>query len=216
MDYLLRDSHYTGVAYGIVDSDRICSSISLRRGGLALTERGLSAAESLLVARFTMFTTVYLHKTVRIASRMLQESIALAIEDGTLEPCFALGMSDAKMLELLCSSPKGGQLAERLRKRRLYKKAFGVPLARLKGSAKEAEGELSEKCGCSVLVDLPRLSAETKILLEKEGGKTVPLSRESELVSSLQRMQKSRLEALVICEEKSAPKVGRAAAGLFG
>jgi len=215
MDYLLRDSHYTGVAYGIIDSDRICSSLSMHRSGLALQERGLSAAESLLVARFTMFTTVYLHKTVRIASRMLQQSISLAIGDGTLEPCFAIGMSDARMLSVLCSSPKGGELAERLRKRRLYKKAHGVPLSKLRGNATEIEEELSAKCGCEVLLDLPRLSAETRIMLEKDGH-AVPLARQSELVASLQKMQKSRLEALVICEEKNIKKVSQSAQKLLG
>ncbi|MEM4633670.1 MAG: HD domain-containing protein [Candidatus Anstonellaceae archaeon] len=216
MDYLLRDSHYTGVAYGVIDSDRVCSSLELSRKGILLTERGLAAAESLLVARFTMFSAVYLHKTVRIASRMLQESIRLAIEDETLEPCHAIGMSDAKMLETLCQSEKGREYAERLKKRRLYKKAFAIPLSKMKCSAKEAEEEISSKCGCNALIDLPRLSAETKIMLAREDGKIVPLYDQSELVSSLQRMQKSRLEAIVMCEEKYAEKVAAASKKVLG
>ena len=215
MDYLLRDSHYTGVAYGVIDAERICSSLEMKHGGLLLCERGLSAAENLLVARFTMFSTVYLHKTVRIASRMLQQAITLAISDGTLQPCFAIGMSDAKMLEALGSSPAAGEYASRLKGRRLYKKAYGIPLARLAGHQAEIEGELSEKCDCSVLLDIPRLSAETSIKMEK-GGKISPLSRQSELVSSLQRMQKSRLEALVICGERHVKKVSEAAKRLLG
>jgi len=124
-------------------------------------------------------------------------------------------MSDARMLSVLCSSPKGGELAERLRKRRLYKKAHGVPLSKLRGNATEIEEELSAKCGCEVLLDLPRLSAETRIMLEKDGH-AVPLARQSELVASLQKMQKSRLEALVICEEKNIKKVSQSAQKLLG
>jgi len=215
MDYLLRDSHYTGVAYGVIDSDRICSTLRMRKDGLVLSERGLEAAESLLVARFTMFSTVYLHKTVRIASRMLQEAISLALEDGTLEACNALGMSDAKMLEVLCGSKAGGDFAVRLKLRRLYKKAHSVPIAKMRTKQSEAEELLSDRCGCPVLLDVPKLSAETHVRLERGGGRDVPLSSASELVASLQKMQKSRLDVLVMCEEKNVKKVAAAAERLL-
>lgn len=214
MDYLLRDSHYTGVAYGVIDTDRICSSVELGKNGLVLSERGLEAAESLLVARFTMFSTVYLHKTVRIASRMLQEAISLSLADGSLEACHAIGMSDSRMLDVLCCSKNGKEFAERLRKRRLYKKALGIPVAKMGMKQHEAEELLSGKCGCSVLVDFPKLSAETHIMLERD-GKMMPLAKASELVASLQKMQKSRLEVLVICEERHAKKVAEKAQRLL-
>lgn len=215
MDYLLRDSHYTGVAYGVIDADRICSCLSLTKQGLALQGRGLEAAENLLVARFTMFSTVYLHKTVRIASRMLQEAIVLALDDGTFEAERAKQMSDSQMLDALCASKKGGEYAMRLKERKLYKKAHSVRASEMKMGAKKAEEELSEQCGCPVLVDMPKLSNEAHIMLEEKGGQ-VPLSEASELVLSLQKMQKKRLEALIICEEKNVKKVGEAARKLLG
>ena len=215
MDYLLRDSHYTGVAYGVIDADRICSTLSLSSRGLVLQERGLEAAESLLVARFTMFSTVYLHKTVRIASRMLQQSISLAIGDGTLIPEDAKGMTDAAMLAVLTRSAKGGDFAMRLKERRLYKKAYSLPLDAMKMKAESAESSLSGKCGCPVLIDVPKLSLEASIKVESEDGKQVPISSASELVASLQKMQRSRLEVLVMCEEKDVKKVGLAAKRLL-
>jgi len=215
MDYLLRDSHYTGVAYGVVDADRIASTLSLGKGGIMLQERGLEAAESLLVARFTMFSTVYLHKTVRIASRMLQHSISLAIEDGTLSPPDASQMTDFSMLATLSRSAKGGDAALRLKERRLYKKAYSLPLEKMKGRAETAEEELSQKCGCTVLIDVPKLSLEASIKVENEDGKQAPISSASELVASLQKMQRSRLEVLVMCEEKNMKKVLLAAKKLL-
>lgn len=215
MDYLLRDSHYTGVAYGVIDADRICSTLSLDKSGLVLQERGLEAAESLLVARFTMFSTVYLHKTVRIASRMLQQSISLAIEDGTLVPEEAKAMSDAAMLAVLSRSAKGGEFAMRLKERRLYKKAYSLPLEKMKLKAETAEAELSQKCGCPALIDVPKLSLEASIKVQGEDGSLSPISSASELVASLQKMQQSRLEALVMCEEKDVKKVAAAAKRLF-
>ena len=207
MDYLLRDSHYTGVAYGVVDADRIASTLSIGKEGIMLQERGLEAAESLLVARFTMFSTVYLHKTVRIASRMLQHSISLAIGDGTLAPQDASQMTDFSMLATLSRSAKGGDAALRLKERRLYKKACSLPLEKMKMHAEAAEEELSQKCGCTVLVDIPRLSLEASIKVQSEDGSLSPISSASKLVASLQKMQRSRLEVLVVCEEKNIKKV---------
>jgi len=215
MDYLLRDSHYTGVAYGVVDCDRIASSVVLTKKGLAIRERGLEAAESLLVARFTMFSTVYLHKTVRIASRMLQRAITLALEDGTLDAQASLCFSDSQMLDALCNSKKGGEYATRLKSRRLFKKAHSLPLSKLHMGATHVEKALSEKCGCAVLVDVPRLSLEASVKVETDHG-LVPISSASPLVASLQKMQKSRLDALVICEEKDVKKVQKAAEKLLG
>jgi hypothetical protein len=216
MDYLLRDSHYTGVAYGVIDTQRICTSVSLGKHGLLIRERGLEAAESLLVARVTMFSTVYLHKTVRIASRMLQQAIMLALEDGTLVEDDFLSFGDSQALDALVNSPCAHEYAARIRKRRLFKKAYSAPIAKMQLPARKAEDELSASCGCPVLVDIPNLSTRAHMLLEKKNGKTVPLSRESELVSALVAMQSHRLEALVMCDERHVAKVARAAKRLFG
>ena len=216
MDYLLRDSHYTGVAYGVIDTQRICASVSLGKKGLLIRERGLEAAESLLVARATMFSTVYLHKTVRIASRMLQEAIMLALDDGTLVEDDFLSFGDSQALDALAGSPHAKWYVEKIHKRRLFKKAYGVPMASMKVPARKAEEELSRACGCNVLIDIPALSTHAHILLEKKNGKTLPLARESELVSALVAMQTHRLSALVICEERNVAKVARAAKRMFG
>jgi len=214
MDYLLRDSHYTGVAYGVIDSDRVCSTAGMDSKGVFITERGLLAAESLLVARFTMFSTVYLHKTVRIASRMLQQALLLAIGDGTLQPESALHLGDSQVLASLLESPSACELSRRLSYRRLYKKAFSLPLSSLGLRQEEAEEELSRKCGCSVLLDIPRLSLKSKIRLEY-GGRKSPLASASELVASLQKMQESRLDVLVMCEERFVKKVAAEAKKAF-
>lgn len=217
MDYLLRDSHYTGVAYGVIDSERLCSSIAFSKGVPVLTERGLEAAESLLVARFMMFSTVYLHKTVRIASRMLQQAISCALSDGTLEACHAIGMSDARMLDSLMESKDGRLFAKGILLRRLFKKAHSVPIgvfSKLKAKPEKLERELSEACGCSVLLDIPRLSTATQVKLLRD-GKEVPLNKASELVASLQKTQVGRLDVIVVCEEKNSAKVRSAAEKLF-
>jgi len=212
MDYLLRDSHYTGVAYGVIDADRICSTLKMGRDGIILTEGGLSAAESLLVARFTMFNTVYFHKTVRIASRMLQEAIKIALKEDVLEPSSVLDMNDYSMLEALKAS-SAKEIVESIQKRRLYKKVCNIPISFV-SQTNQIEQELSEKCGCRVLADVPKISVKTKIKFEKEDGKVVLLSEESELVASLQKMQNNRLDIMLMCEEKFVNKVKKSAENL--
>jgi len=66
LDYLKRDSHYTGVAYGVIDTDRLLGTIEVFNGDLVVDRSGLSAVEGILVARALMFSSVYLHRTVRI------------------------------------------------------------------------------------------------------------------------------------------------------
>ena len=71
LDYLVRDSHYTGVAYGVIDLDRLLETIQIFNGDLVVDKGGLSAVEGMLVARALMFSAVYFHKTVRISELML-------------------------------------------------------------------------------------------------------------------------------------------------
>ena len=58
MDYLLRDSHNTGVAYGVIDYERIISNLTLE-DGLVLDIKGVQPAEGALVSRYFMYPSVY-------------------------------------------------------------------------------------------------------------------------------------------------------------
>ena len=87
-DYLLRDSLHCGVKYGIYDLDRLLVTTTLGIDPetedviLGVTEGGWHVAESLVIARYQMFSQIYFHKTRRAYDHMLQEAIKNAI--GTL------------------------------------------------------------------------------------------------------------------------------------
>jgi len=84
MDYLIRDSFYCGVNYGLVDIHRLIDSIEISKDyqmQFDIAARG--ALESFLVARYEMFLNVYYHKTVRSVEVMLVKLIGAA--DKTLE-----------------------------------------------------------------------------------------------------------------------------------
>ncbi len=80
MDYLLRDSYFTGVEYGKVDIHRVIDSLDVVDRHLALDNAALYAFEAILIARYEMFKAVYFHRTVRAAELMLVHSMMLADE----------------------------------------------------------------------------------------------------------------------------------------
>ncbi len=80
MDYLFRDSLHAGVPYGRhFDQQRLIGSLCLNRDGdgLAITDKGKTAAELLVFARYVMFSEVYWHHGVRSATAMLQRAFFL-------------------------------------------------------------------------------------------------------------------------------------------
>jgi uncharacterized protein len=78
MDYLLRDSYFTGVEYGKVDVHRIINSFEVVKDKLAISQAALFAFEALMIARYEMFRAVYFHRTVRAAELMIIKSMILA------------------------------------------------------------------------------------------------------------------------------------------
>jgi len=71
MDYLNRDSFFTGVHEGVIGYDRIIKMLSVQDGELVVEEKGIYSIEKFLIARRIMYWQVYLHKTVLSAERML-------------------------------------------------------------------------------------------------------------------------------------------------
>jgi HD superfamily phosphohydrolase len=92
MDYLLRDSYYTGAGFGRVTIERIIDSFEVYQDHLALQKDALSTFESLAIARYEMFKSVYFHKTVRAAESMVLRAFQLC--DSQLQ------LSNTKNLEL--------------------------------------------------------------------------------------------------------------------
>lgn len=71
LDYLNRDSFFTGVSEGVIGYDRIIKMLNVANGELVVEEKGLYSIEKFLIARRIMYWQVYLHKTVMAAEVML-------------------------------------------------------------------------------------------------------------------------------------------------
>jgi len=80
MDYLTRDSFFTGVSEGVIGYDRILKMLTVHEGQLMIEEKGLYSVEKFLVARRQMYWQVYLHKTVLAAEKMIVKIMQRARE----------------------------------------------------------------------------------------------------------------------------------------
>ncbi len=88
LDYLARDSFFTGVSEGVVGYERILKMLTVHNGELVVEEKGIHSIEKFLISRRFMYWQVYLHKTVLSSELMLvkilQRAKQLAKEHTTL------------------------------------------------------------------------------------------------------------------------------------
>ncbi len=217
IDYLLRDAHYTGVAYGVVDHPRILSTLRWSAGAPALRAGGLEAAESMIMARFEMFHAVYYHHAVRIIRAMLQAAIRSALHEQRFDWEAAQIDGDSRMLVRLRTIPSARGWVEALEARHLYKRALMADWKMIgRKERKEAENgglaeALSARCGCDVLVSPPEAfkSRTTIAMLMPQGA--MPLEEASPLVGSLQNAAEARAQLLIAAPEKNVKRVAEAA-----
>jgi len=131
LDYLSRDSWMCGVPYGLIDVDRLLTSLvpvsdAAGRSVVAIHDKGLAALESLLFAKYQMYRTVYWHHAVRSATAMFKRLVRDAIATGRVRvEDVALATDDGLIHELQRDDPTG--LAQALRERRLAKRALDLP-----------------------------------------------------------------------------------------
>jgi HD superfamily phosphohydrolase len=232
LDYLIRDAHYTGVAYGVIDLDRLVETFDIFNGDLVIDRGGLTAVEGMLVARALMFTSVYFHKTVRISELML----AKAVESLGPDDIFSMHrMTDATLLARL--EAEGGycrEIATLIKYRRLFKKAYAVPAMEIAEgdwdkveayggmrARRAAEERIARKAGLApghVIIDVPSTElpvSEPRISLTdvriKDGSKVHMLPRMSPIAASLQSRRAHEWALMVACPEKHRVKVGKVA-----
>ncbi|MCX8143398.1 MAG: HD domain-containing protein [Bacteroidia bacterium] len=80
LDYLLRDSFFTGVSEGVIGTDRIIKMLTVVNDKLVVEKKGIYSIEKFLIARRLMYWQVYLHKTVLSAENMLVKILLRAKE----------------------------------------------------------------------------------------------------------------------------------------
>ena len=232
MDYLMRDSHYTGVAYGIIDRGRLLSMLRIRNGDLVVESGGIPAVEGMLVARALMYTSVYFHRTVRITELMLAKA---AEKMGRKEMDSARKQNDSGFIAALREHDDfSKKLLTSLKYRRLYKTALVWKLSdmgegqigMLRGLCSYREKVAVEERICrragvpqgTVVVDVPGeeiLMSEPRLAKVNigilENNRVKPLSRVSPLASALQLRKVQDWVLLVACPPEYRADVKKAA-----
>jgi len=198
IEYLTRDARMCGVPYGTVDVDRLIHSITLVPSEgvktVAVHEKGVSALESLLFAKYQMYRNVYWHHAVRSATAMFKRLVRSAVRRGDLQIDWIANSTDEALMEALYRLPDA-PLAGRLRSRRLYKRLVDVPATDLAcGSGDwmsknpdllervedQLARELRQEPG-DLLIDFPAKPAMLAVdipMLTRDGG-TVQMGREA-------------------------------------
>jgi hypothetical protein len=115
IDYLARDSYFTGVNLLPFDFRRIVSVLMKRDGIIYIENKGIPAIESLLISRFLMYKSVYFHKTVRIIQKMISRAVDLAHPGAE-----SVQMNDGQFFDLV-GNGAGESIVERVSRRDLVK-----------------------------------------------------------------------------------------------
>ena len=200
IDYLRRDSLFCGVPYGSVDVERLLEALTLARETpaapleVAVTEKGLSALESLLFAKYQMFRNVYWHHGVRSATVVFRRLVEGALEAGLLAREDLAGPTDEELLGLLAARmrerpapPILDRLLEALVDRRLPKRVLelqgdelpadiGTWMPGRRELVRRVEDRLAREWGRepgSVLLDYPanpRMLDLRLLLVRRRGG----------------------------------------------
>jgi uncharacterized protein len=130
IDYLSRDARMCGVPYGTVDVDRLLTTLTLvttsgGRDEVGVQEKGVSALESLLFAKYQMYRNVYWHHAVRSATCMFKRAVRGAVARGSVTVEGIAEATDDGLMEHLITRD-GNALAAAIRARRLHKRALDL------------------------------------------------------------------------------------------
>lgn len=222
-DYLLRDSHHIGVAYGHYDLDRLIATLTAvidpktDTDKLAIEEGGEHAAEALLIARYMMFTQVYFQHTRRAYDYHSAQAVKTLLQEhqknGALENKSAFPPPATKenieeyfkwddwRVSGMISEGLAGEHGRILMERKHHRSVFETPEASDKEDLKfyeEIRGELGDRIG---FIDHASNSwykfdsAEVLLLLrpDQSDEKLTTLSTRSSVVSGLKAVKRIRI-----------------------
>ena len=220
MDYLLRDAHHAGVAYGKYDLDRLAATVTVlerpdKEGyTIGVEEDGVHAAEGLILARYMMFTQVYFHKTRIIYDYHLIEALKEILRDsgGHLPPPNSaesindyLNWDDWRIFGVLAASggDEHGRILRERKHYRLLRHTREVPDLTELEWMDQIQTVLIENQVNAVRRDAEKSwykfeKLEDEVLVSKTGDGTdhhqsIPLSSLSPVVKGLQSVRQSRI-----------------------
>lgn len=125
LDYLKRDSYYTGVAYGVIEVDMVIKSIEVVGEKYFVNEKFLPAFESILIARYLMYSMVYMHRRTLVANNMMRAAFEEAMQNNEILPEKIYKCDDIDLIAKLRSSETAAkEIVNKITNRNLYQEAI--------------------------------------------------------------------------------------------
>jgi len=125
LDYLKRDSYYTGVAYGVIEADVIIKNLALKNKNYIFGIKYLPAMESILISRYMMYSMVYMHHKTLVANSMLRAAFSEALKAGEIWADQVIEFDDIDFISALrASQTPAKELVNQISNRRLYAEAI--------------------------------------------------------------------------------------------
>ena len=221
MDYLKRDSYYTGVAYGIIDTERLLYSLKYHENELVLSSKGVQAAESTLLARYFMYPTVYQHHTTRIVNGMFRVALKCLLDDKAVTEDELKYLDDGDLINI-ARNHDGivKKTMENIDTRHLYKKTDSITLSLYEDPEKivnmkkkyltQAEEEIAQDLNIDpqeVIIDIPEeLSYKNMSIQVETPDGLKALSEVSTIIQSLKKAQYNYADVALFMSEENKQK----------
>jgi len=210
IDYLLRDSHHIGVAYGRFDHYRLIDSLRIlpkgndsQEPGLGVDEGGLHSAEALILARYFMFTQVYCHHVRRIYDIHLKDFLVKWLPKG----CFSieldehLATTDDEINFALLRSAKDAKLPGHDEAKRIFRRNHFRLLYQRNPADMEKNQEACRAVYEAASENFDKDNVRFDSYRQKGGGLDFPvLGRDGRIASSLQ-MSETLARVPVVAED---------------
>ncbi len=206
LDFLLRDSYFTGASYGMVDVKRILWRSRLSSEGVLLSIRAVGAVEEMALARYQSFMNIYFHHAVRAAQSLFLRGVRrLGIDFTSMRVEEYLGHDDYTIWCLMKQHEEVREVIKRIEERRLPKLAYELrfegemPRELREGrSLEQLEEEIAEDAGVPrehVWIDTPyipplpyRGDEQIKFYEEGPGGEIKLVEYSSPLLTFTSRI----------------------------
>ena len=236
LDYLLRDSHFTGVRHGVVDHNRLIECLRSQGGDIVVEQGGLSALEGMLVARGLMYSAVYFHRVTRVTEVMLSRAVERA-GDALPESIDLQRRVDAEIWGAL---DRAGDFSRDMITRLKYRNLLKVCLSRRKddlspeqieklasiannlGARREIEDDIAFRSGLDpgyVAIDVPSVKlllseprmAQVDVKVVGDDGKTRWLKEVTPMAEALRKRQVSQEAVYVMTLSGNEKRVAEVA-----
>ncbi len=205
MDYLLRDSLFCGVRYGVYDLDRLLDTLAVVADpetgalGVGVEEGGVHAIEALVLARYYMFTQVYFNVTGKALENHLSEWMRAADRRWSSQPATFLAEDDLSTLTAMRAS--ANQHARAVVERRHFPLAFETRehLSEDERTAFEAFlPALRERFGEGATMVArsakdPHRLGPSRVWVALRGGRLEPMEQASHFIRHLTRIDRYRV-----------------------